>query len=125
MSTTNASKTINVTDAKPGWIDVLMGADNVETNTTVTATNTVTNEQKTDETITNTVTMVSAGEGDSYSVNLYFDNFSQTIVPVSPDFARAARKHGDIGGPPGRRYPGQERTGLGRTAAGGQASRLG
>ena len=35
MSTTNASKTINVTDAKPGWIDVLMGADNVETNTTV------------------------------------------------------------------------------------------
>ena len=84
-STTNTSKTITVTDTKPGWIDVLMGADNVEATSTVTATNTVTNDQKTDEIVTNTVTMVSVGPQDPYSVNLYFDNFSQTIVPVSPD----------------------------------------
>ncbi len=84
-STTNTSKTINVTDAKPGWINVLMGEDDVETNTTVTVTNTVTSDQKTDETITNTITMMSTGAGDRYNINLYFDNFSQTLVPVSPD----------------------------------------
>jgi hypothetical protein len=81
-STTNTTKTIKVTDTKPGWIDVLMGADNVEKTSTVTATNTVTNDQKTDETVTNSITMVSVGPQDPYNIDLYFDNFSQTIVPV-------------------------------------------
>jgi hypothetical protein len=84
-STTNTNKTINVTDTRPGWIDVLFGADNVETTTTVTATNTVTSDQKVDQTTTNTVTMVSAGADDPYNVNFYYDNLSQTIVPVAPD----------------------------------------
>jgi hypothetical protein len=84
-STTNTNKSINVTDTRPGWIDVLFGADNVETTTTVTATNTVTSDQKVDQTTTNTVTMVSAGTDDPYNINLYYDNLSQTIVPVAPD----------------------------------------
>jgi hypothetical protein len=85
-STTNTSKTIQVTDTKPGWLNVLFGTDdNVETTTTVTATNTVTSDQKTDQTVTNTIVMVSVGPSDPYNINLYFDNFSQTIVPVPFD----------------------------------------
>ena len=55
--------------------------------------------------------MVSAGEGNSYSVNLYFDNFSQTIVPVSPDSPVLQGSTVISVDPLGRRYPGQERTG--------------
>jgi hypothetical protein len=82
-STSTASKSTTVTDAKPGWIDVLFGIDsNVETTTTITTSNTVTSDQKTDATVTNTVTMFSAGINDPYNINLYYDTFSQTIVPV-------------------------------------------
>lgn len=84
-STTNTNKTINVTDAKPGWINVLLGSNNVETTTTITHTNTVTSDQKVDETVTNTVTMFSADQSDPYTVNFYYDNLSQTVVPVAPD----------------------------------------
>jgi hypothetical protein len=81
-STTTTNQSVSVTDVKPGWIDVLFGADNTETTTTVTLTNTVTTDQKTDETITNTVTMYSTGASDSYSIDFYYDNLFQTIVPV-------------------------------------------
>jgi hypothetical protein len=81
-STTNINQTVNVTDVKPGWIDVLFGADNTETTTTVTTTNTVTSDQKTDQTITNTISLMSTGPNDSYDVNLYFDNLFQTILAV-------------------------------------------
>jgi hypothetical protein len=81
-STTTTNQSVSVTDVKPGWIDVLFGTDNTETTTTVTLTNTVTTDQKTDETITNTVTMYSTGASDSYSIDFYYDNLFQTIVPV-------------------------------------------
>jgi hypothetical protein len=82
-STSTSNQTINVSDYKPGWIDVLLGADNTETTTTLTATNTLASDQKQDEAITNTVTMYTSSDpSDTYAIQMWFDNLFQTIVPV-------------------------------------------
>jgi hypothetical protein len=78
--TTNAS--VNVTDAKPGWIDVIFGADNTETTTTVTIANGMTKDEKSDETITNSVTMLSQGNDDPYDIMMYYDQLFGTLMPV-------------------------------------------
>jgi hypothetical protein len=76
------SASVNITDVKPGWIDVIFGADNTETTTTVTITNGVTTDEKSDETITNTVTMFSQGNDDPYDVMMFYDNLFGTLMPV-------------------------------------------
>lgn len=83
--TVNTNQTVSVTDVKPGWIDVIFGADNTETTTTLTITNGATVDDKSDETITNTITMVSQGDGDTYDIQIYYDQLFGTIVPVPTD----------------------------------------
>jgi hypothetical protein len=81
-STTNTSQTINVTDVKPGFIPVLFGSGNSETTTTVTGTNTVTTDQKTDQKTSNVITFIQTSPTDTYDVNLYFDNLFQMLLAV-------------------------------------------
>jgi hypothetical protein len=81
-STTNTNQTINVTDVKPGFIPVLFGAGNTETTTTVTGTNTVTSDQKTDEKTSNTITLIQTAPNDPYNLNFYFDNLFQMCLAV-------------------------------------------
>jgi hypothetical protein len=74
--------TTKVTDAKPGWLDVVFGADDTETTTTMTFTSGATTDDKSDETITNTITMFSQGSEDAYDLQIYYDRLFGTLVPV-------------------------------------------
>lgn len=80
--TVSPNATTSVTDVKPGWMDVIFGADNTETTTTLTITNGATTDDKSDETITNTITMNSAGDSDPYDIQIYYDHLFGTIVPI-------------------------------------------
>jgi hypothetical protein len=71
--TTTNSQT-NITDAKPGWLSVLFGADNVETTTTSVLTSTQSVDDKSDDKVTATVTFFSEGADDPYNVLLFYDN---------------------------------------------------
>lgn len=80
--TVSNNATTSVTDVKPGWMDVIFGADNTDTTTTLTITNGATTDDKSDETITNTITMVSQDQNDPYDIQIYYDHLFGTIVPI-------------------------------------------
>jgi hypothetical protein len=69
--TSNTQST--VTDFKPGWVSVLFGADDSETTTTTTLTNSQTVDIKTDDRIVSTITFVSEGLEDPYDVKIFKD----------------------------------------------------
>src|SRR6202044_2984186 len=75
----STNQDVNVTDTKPGWIDVLNGAENTDTTTTLTVTNGTTTDSKTDEAITNTITMYSQGPNDPYDMQIYYDQLFGTL----------------------------------------------
>jgi hypothetical protein len=79
--TTNTQTTI--TDAKPGWVSVLFGGDNVETTTTATFTTTQTTDNKTEDKVVTTITLVSEGLDDPYDVKIFYDNPFGTYAIVN------------------------------------------
>jgi hypothetical protein len=79
-TTTHIQTTI--TDAKPGWLSVLFGADDVETTQTSTFTTSNSTDEKTDEKITCTVTFFSQGIDDKYDVKNFHDILLGTFLVV-------------------------------------------
>jgi hypothetical protein len=71
--TINTNSQTNITDMKPGWAAVLLGADNTETTTTAVFTTSHTTDDKTDDKITSTVTFFSEGADDAYDVKFFYD----------------------------------------------------
>lgn len=76
------SSQVNVTDVKPGMLDVLFGADNVETTTTTTFTTSQTADVKVDETTSTQITVFSNGDSDQYSFLNFYDRQMQAILFV-------------------------------------------
>jgi hypothetical protein len=98
--TTTNSKT-TVTDLKPGWVSVLFGADNTETTTTATFTNTQSVDDKADDKITSTITLFSTGLDDPYDVKIFYDNTFGTYAILdsnSPLLQGVVIVGGTIGG---------------------------
>jgi hypothetical protein len=79
--TTNSQTTI--TDAKPGWVSVLFGGDNVETTTTATFTTSQTTDDKTEDKIVSSITLFSEGLGDQYDVKIFYDCTFGTYTVVN------------------------------------------
>jgi hypothetical protein len=71
--TINTNSQTNITDMKPGWAAVLLGADNTETTTTAVFTTSHTTDNKTEDKITSTVTFFSEGADDAYDVKFFYD----------------------------------------------------
>ena len=75
-----------ITDVKPGWIDVLVGAeDNVETTTTTTLTTTQTTDNRSDDKVTTTITLFSQGNNDPYDVKIFYDRTFGTYLIIDAD----------------------------------------
>jgi len=79
--TTNTQTTI--TDAKPGWVSVLFGADNLETTSTATFTNTSSTDSQMDDKVTSTITLFSQGLDDKYDVKIFYDCTFGTYLVVN------------------------------------------
>ena len=80
---TETSSQTTITDAKPGWVSVLFGADNVETTTTATFTSSQATDDKVEDKITSTITLVSQGLDDPYDVKIFYDNTFGTYAIVN------------------------------------------
>ena len=71
---------------KPGWINVLFGADdNVETTTTTTFTTTQTTDNKSEDKVTTTITLFSQGNNDPYDVKIFYDRTFGTYLIIDAD----------------------------------------
>jgi hypothetical protein len=80
---TVTSSTVKITDNKPGWGAVLFGAsDNTETTTTSTFTSSQATDDKADDKVTSTITLVSAGHDDPYNVKIFYDRTFGTYCVV-------------------------------------------
>jgi hypothetical protein len=78
---TNSKTTI--TDNKPGWGAVLFGgAENTETITTSTFSTSQATDDKTDNKVTSTITLVSSGHDDPYDVKIFYDRTFGTYCVV-------------------------------------------
>jgi hypothetical protein len=82
--TTTISQT-TITDTKPGWLSVVLGADNVDTTTTATFTNSQSTDDKVDDKITSTVTFFSTGLDDPFDVKIFKDVTFETYAIVDSD----------------------------------------
>ena len=69
-----------VSDLKPGWVAVILGADNTDTTTTATLTTTQTVDVNTNDTTTSTLTMFG-----SYDIVLYTDTLYSSYAALDPD----------------------------------------
>ncbi len=69
-----------VTEVKPGWLDVVFGAPNVDETDTLTFTVSQTTDTKTDEKITNSATFFSQGADDPYDVLIFYDRLFGTMA---------------------------------------------
>jgi hypothetical protein len=76
--TTTTNQTIS--DLKPGWAAVILGADNTDTTTTATLTTTQTVDVNTNNTTISTLTMFG-----SYNIVLYTDTLYSTYAALDPD----------------------------------------
>lgn len=84
VDTTTYSHT-TIADVKPGWLDVIFGADDVETTTTTTFTSTQTTDNKSDDKVTTTITLFSEGDTDPYDVKIFYDCTFGTYVVLDAD----------------------------------------
>ncbi|MGB7720144.1 MAG: hypothetical protein WBL65_09605 [Bryobacteraceae bacterium] len=80
---TTTSTQTTITDAKPGWVSVLFGADNLETTSTATFTNSSSTDSQTDDKITSTITLFSEGLDDKYDVKIFYDCTFGTYLVVN------------------------------------------
>ena len=69
-----------MTEVKPGWLDVVFGAPNVDETDTLTFTVSQTTDTKTDEKITNSATFFSQGADDPYDVLIFYDRLFGTMA---------------------------------------------
>ena len=76
---------MNVTDAKPGWLDVIFGTPNVETTQTLTCTVSHTTDTKTDEKVSATAYFFSEGTDDVYDVMIFYDTLFSTLLFAPKD----------------------------------------
>jgi hypothetical protein len=76
--TTTTDQTVS--DLKPGWAAVILGADNTDTTTTATLTTTQTVDVSTNNTTTSTLTMFG-----SYNIVLYTDTLYSSYAALDPD----------------------------------------
>ena len=82
---TTTSTQTTITDAKPGWVSVLFGADNLETTSTATFTNSSSTDSQMDDKITSTITLFSEGLDDKYDVKIFYDCTFGTYLVVNSD----------------------------------------
>jgi len=82
--TTTSSQT-TITDAKPGWVSVVFGGENVETTTTTTFTMSQSTDNKMDDKVTSTITLYSAGGDDPYDVKIFYDRTFGTYAILNSD----------------------------------------
>jgi len=71
---------MTVTDAKPGWLDVIFGSPNVESTQTLTCTVGYSTDTKIDEKVTDVGYFFSDGPEDTYDVMLFYDNLFGTLL---------------------------------------------